>query len=75
MEYRDIRVGQKLKLRGELHGAYDVEVIQVDPRRIIHAGYREQVKGDPVQVKVVLYPGEEPTLVWVNPGRLMDSDR
>ena len=49
MEYRNIRVGQKLLLRGQLHGAYEAEV--------------------------VLQPGEEPSLLWVNPDRLMDSDR
>ena len=65
MEYRNIRVGQKLLLRAKLHGAYEAEVVQVDPSRV----------GDPVQVKVVLYPGEEPSLLWVNPDRLMDSDR
>ena len=75
MEYRNIRVGQKLLLRGQLHGAYEAEVVQVDPRRITHAGYRQPVVGDPVQVKVTLYPGEEPSLLWVNPDRLMDSDR
>ena len=73
MEYRNIRVGQKLLLRGQLHGAYEAEVVQVDARRITHAGYRRD--GDPVQVKVVLQPGEEPSLLWVNPDRLMDSDR
>jgi hypothetical protein len=75
MEYRNIRVGQKLLLRGQLHGAYEAEVVQVDPRRITHAGYRQPLVVDPVQVKVVLYPGEEPSLLWVNPERLMDSDR
>ena len=75
MEYRNIKVGQKLLLRGQLHGAYEAEVVQVDARRITHAGYRQPVVGDPVQVKVVLQPGEEPSLLWVNPDRLMDSDR
>lgn len=75
MEYRNIQVGQKLLLRGQLHGAYDAEVVQVDPRRITHAEYHQPVVGDPVQVKVVLYPGDEPSLLWVNPARLMDYDR
>jgi len=74
MEYRNIRVGQKLLLRGAWSEAYDAEVVQVDPRRITHAGYRQPVVGDPVQVKVVLYPGDEPSLLWVNPVRLMESD-
>ena len=74
MEYRNIRVGQKLLLRGWAGGAYEAEVVQVDPRRITHAGYRRPVVGDPVQVKVVLYPGDEPSLLWVNPDRLMDSN-
>lgn len=72
MEYRNIRVGQKLLLRGQLHGAYEAEVVQVDPRRII--GVAMMGDGDPIQVKVVLYPGEEPSFIWVNPARLMDSD-
>ena len=67
MEYRNIRIRQKLKLRGALHGAYDAVVVQVDPHRLS--------SGDPIQVKVTLYPGEEPSLLWVNPDRLMDSDR
>jgi hypothetical protein len=50
-------------------------VVQVDPRRITHTGYRQPVVGDPVQVKVVLYPGTVPSLLWVNPARLMESDR
>ena len=75
MEYRNIRVGQKLLLRGEL-GAYEAEVVQVDPRRITRAGYRQPVGGDrPVQVKVVLYPGDEASLLWVNPERLEEPDR
>lgn len=67
MEYRNIRVGQKLLLRGELHGAYEAEVVQVDPHRITLV--------EEVQIKVVLYPGADPSLLWVNPARLMDSDR
>ncbi len=67
MEYRNIRIGQKLLLRGRLHGAVEVVVVQVDPRRLS--------SGDPIQVKVTLYPGEEPSLLWVNPDRLMESDR
>jgi hypothetical protein len=38
MDYRNIRTGQKLQLRGNLHCAYDAEVVQVDPLRIQHAG-------------------------------------
>ncbi|NBO55033.1 MAG: hypothetical protein EBU84_10685 [Actinobacteria bacterium] len=68
MEYRNIRVGQKLLLRGQFHRAYEAEVIQVDPRRIPSWGFGEN---DPVQVKVVLCTGEEPSLLWVNPARLM----
>lgn len=73
MEYRNIRTGQKLILEGQ-----EVEVVQVDPRRIQHAGGpagREWLIGDPIQVKAVLHPGEEPTLVWVNPNKLTDSYR
>jgi len=73
MEYRNIRTGQRLLLRGQLHGAYDAEVVQVDPRRITRAEHRGGVVGDPVQVKVILHPGEAPTLMWVNPSQLMDS--
>ena len=75
MKYRNIRVGQKLFLRGQLTYLIQAEVVQVDPRRITHAGYRQPVVGDPVQVKAVLYPGEEPSLLWVNPERLMETDR
>lgn len=78
MEYRNIQVGQKLLLRGQLHGAYDAEVVQVDPQRITHAvthaEYHQPVVGDPVQIKVVLYPGDEPSLLWVNPQRLMERE-
>lgn len=65
MEYLNIRIGQKLKLRGRLHGAVEAVVVQVDPLRLVA----------PIQVKVTLYPGEEPSLLWVNPDRLMESDR
>jgi hypothetical protein len=30
--------------------------------------------GDPVQVKVILHPGESTTLLWVNPSQLMALD-
>jgi len=97
MEYRNIRVGQKLRLRGELHGAYDAEVVQmVTSGRDVEealavleavasklpADLRDDVGGDfflaalraaferTVQVKLVLYPGDEPSLLWVNPIRL-----
>lgn len=73
MEYRNIRTGQKLIMEG-----LPAEVVQVDPRRIQHAGGpagREWLIGDPIQVKVVLHPGDEPSLLWVNPNRLIDSTR
>jgi len=74
MEYRNIRTGQRLLLRGKLHGAYDAEVVQVDPRRITRAESRGNITGDPVQVKVILHPGESTTLLWVNPSQLMALD-
>jgi hypothetical protein len=59
MKYQDIRVGQRLKMRGVLQGAYDAEVVQVDPRRI--------TCNDTVQVRVFLASGTDPTLLWVSP--------
>jgi len=59
MQYQDIRVGQRLWMRGVLHGSYDAEVVQVDLRRITF--------NDPVQVRVTLASGTDPTLLWVSP--------
>ena len=77
MNYKDIKVGQKLLLRGFLHGAYDAEVMQINPRRDVddEALYALAMIAalNDIQIKVVLYPGEEPSLLWVNPSRLMDS--
>jgi len=70
MEYKDIRIGQRLLLRGALHGVYEAEVVAVDPRRQSRASEALPLCGDAIQIRTVLG-----SLLWVNPSRLMESDR
>ena len=74
MEYKDIRIGQKLLLRGALHGAYEAEVVDLDPNRAYRVGHSLPLCGDAVRIRVVLHPGATASLLWVNPERLMNSD-
>jgi hypothetical protein len=68
MKYEDIQIGQNLNLRGNLHGAYPCEVVGIDPRRISSWGFGGN---ESVQIRVVLYPGNEAQDIWVAPERLM----
>ena len=74
MEYSNVSLGQKLLLRGALHGAYEAEVVDLDPNRAYRVGQPLPLCGDAVQISVVLHPGATASLLWVNPERLMNSD-
>lgn len=69
MKYEDIQIGQNLNLRGNLHGAYPCEVVMIDSRRISSWGFKGG--NESIQIRVVLYPGDEAQDIWVAPERLM----
>ena len=71
MEYNSISIGQKLLLRGVLHGTYEAEVVDLDPNRAYRVGHSLPLCGDAVRISVVLHPGATASLLWVNPDRLM----
>lgn len=61
LKYEDIQIGQKLKLKGILHGAIPCEVVR--------KGGNESI-----QIRILLYPGDKAQDIWVAPERLMIPD-
>ena len=64
MDYRDVRVGQRVAITGMDSSFYEATVVEVDPRRI-----RGESSGDPVQVRLRL-PITGAHTVWVSPAEL-----